>query len=100
MTYLQPLRLKGFSGDMTPAGKPPKTIKGGRLVKLPIVARNKEMAKTGVSSLPNGIKLLKNDDHEYARCDSEEIINLQLNANHGAEATPVTEVDDDTIDFS
>lgn len=31
-----------------------KTIKSGRLVKLPIVTRNKEMARTGISNFKIG----------------------------------------------
>mmetsp|Transcript_18804 Transcript_18804/g.25514 ORF Transcript_18804/g.25514 Transcript_18804/m.25514 type:complete len:80 (-) Transcript_18804:1116-1355(-) len=51
MTYLRPLKLKK-TNDIV-AKPQAKTIKSGRLVKLPIVTRNKEpiLAKAGMESL-------------------------------------------------
>lgn len=52
LTYLQPLKLKQ-ANEMVQKPQA-KTIKSGRLVKLPIVVRNKEMARTGMNCMPMG----------------------------------------------
>lgn len=58
MTYLQPLKIRQNGSENPNGGKPQaKTIKSGRLVKLPIVQRNKERAKAGMafSSFPSQV---------------------------------------------
>ena len=53
LTYLRPLKLKNDRKELT-AKPQAKTIKSGRLVKLPIVQRNKQdhiLAKAGFDSL-------------------------------------------------
>lgn len=67
LTYLKPLKIKA-NEDLTSVKPRAKAIKGGRLVKLPFVERNKELARVGANSLYPGQSRLYNhityDRHE------------------------------------